>query len=91
MCLKAMVIQAEKSKKSKQSKDPICQPCETIKKKSKKQKRKQLGVCRWLPRFATSGGAYRRIQMWAHPLRKAKKANKAKIPYENHAKPFRKS
>jgi len=35
--------------------------------------------------------AYRRIQMWAHPLRKAKKANKAKIPYENHVKPFRKS
>ena len=29
--------------------------------------------------------------MWAYPLRNAKKANKAKIPYDNHAKPLRKS
>ncbi len=40
---------------------------------------------------ATSAGAYRRIQMWAYPLRKAKKTNKAKIPYDNHAKPLRKN
>ncbi len=29
--------------------------------------------------------------MWAYPLRNAEKANKAKIPYDNHAKPLRKS
>ena len=29
--------------------------------------------------------------MWAYPLRKAKKANKANIPLDNHAKPLRKN
>ena len=43
------------------------------------------------PLFATSGGVYRRIHMWAYPWRNAKKANKAKVPSDNHAKPSRKS
>ena len=43
------------------------------------------------PLFATSGGVYRRTHMWAYPLRNAKKANKAKISYDNHVKPLRKS
>jgi hypothetical protein len=33
----------------------------------------------------------RRIQMLAHPLRNAKKAKKAKIPFDNHAKPLGKN
>jgi len=33
-------------------------------------------------------GHWYMILMWAYPLRKAKRANKAKMPYDNHAKPL---
>ena len=80
--------QLTKSKKTNEAKIPYHNHAKPSR---KSKKPKKIGVCRWEARFATSGGAYRRIQMWAYPLRNAEKTNKTKIPHDNHAKPLRKN
>ena len=77
------------AKKANKAKIPYDNHAKPLRKNKKTKKAKYLGVCRWEARFATSAAVHRRIQMWAYPLRNAKKTHKAKIPYDNHAKPLR--